>query len=230
MLIGLDLSFALPFADANAYFPGSPIGPGDARELWDMVDRTSTADPHLSVDGFLSHPEMSRYFRQHGGRLGDRFGGHPLGRVRVVEARMRDTGLARPASGFNLVGAAQVGKSSLTGMRVLHRLRGAIPIWPFDALPARGPVIVEIYPAIAARAGGVRAGRSKIRTPAALSDAMARLNVPRYEPPAMGDDHASDALITAAWLRRVSADPAMWSPPPLAPEIALAEGWTFGVA
>ncbi|WP_204315773.1 hypothetical protein, partial [Stenotrophomonas maltophilia] len=68
-----------------------------------------------------------------------------------------------PYSCFNLVGASQVGKSSLTGMRVLHRLRGKVPLWPFDPLPEAGPVLVEIYTALAARAAGMRKGISKIR-------------------------------------------------------------------
>ena len=42
------------------------------------------------------------------------------------------------------------------------------------------------------------------------------------------DDHSTDALITAAWLRRAAHDPALWSPGGLTPEIAQTEGWTFG--
>ena len=56
----------------------------------------------------------------------------------------------RPYSNLNLVGAAQVGKSSLTGMRLLHALGRRLPIWPIDAVPAHGSLIVEIYTTIAA--------------------------------------------------------------------------------
>jgi hypothetical protein len=69
----------------------------------------------------------------------------------------------KPYSNFNLVGAAQVGKSGLTGMRMLHRLSGRLAIWPIDPLPERGSVVVEIYTTIAAIAGGRSASRSKIR-------------------------------------------------------------------
>jgi len=42
-------------------------------------------------------------------------------------------------------------------------------------------------------------------------------------------DHATDALITAAWLRKVAANPQLWAPNALNIEIAVTEGWTFGV-
>ena len=42
------------------------------------------------------------------------------------------------------------------------------------------------------------------------------------------DDHSSDALVTAAWLRRIGHDPRYWQPAGLTPEIARTEGWTFG--
>jgi hypothetical protein len=44
------------------------------------------------------------------------------------------------------------------------------------------------------------------------------------------DDHSTDALVTAAWLRRAAENPALWSPAGLTPVIAATEGWTFGVA
>ena len=226
VLIGLDLSPGLPFADAGAFFPGWPDTPPDACALWARVDAMSDADPFLGVAGFLAAPDVGRYFRRHGGRRGDRFGPAGRGRLRVCEQRVGD-GLS-PSSCFNLVGAAQVGKSSLTGMRVLHRLGGAIPVWPFDPLPATGPVIVEIYTSLAARAAGLRAGRSKLRDAAALDRALAMLGSPPHAPLARYDDHATDALLTAAWLRANAARPELWHPEGL-DAVALTEGWTFGV-
>ena len=41
-------------------------------------------------------------------------------------------------------------------------------------------------------------------------------------------DHASDALLTAAWLRIAARDAALWRPAALSDEIACTEGWTFG--
>ena len=48
LIVGLDLSPALPFADAGAYFPGVP-GPRDAQELWRLVDETCIDEPHLGA-------------------------------------------------------------------------------------------------------------------------------------------------------------------------------------
>jgi len=42
-------------------------------------------------------------------------------------------------------------------------------------------------------------------------------------------DHASDALMTAAWLRAVAGEGACWSPAPLTEALASTEGWTFGI-
>lgn len=226
MLIGLDLSPALPFADAGSYFPGWVQSPDDARALWAMVENMAADDPHLAATSVVNEPELSRHFRRHRA-LGDRFG-QGRGRLRLCEERQRAAGFS-PTSCFNLVGAAQVGKSSLTGMRVLHRLAGRIPVWPFDPLPASGPAIVEIYTTIAARAAGVRAGRSKLRDAEQLDAALAALGSPPHAPSPRYDDHATDALLSAAWLRHVAHDPALWSPPMLTPHIARTEGWTFGV-
>jgi hypothetical protein len=68
----------------------------------------------------------------------------------------------QPTSNFNLVGASQVGKGSLSGMRLFHRLPRDIAVWPMDLVPASGRVVVEIYTTIAAMAAGRRAARSKI--------------------------------------------------------------------
>lgn len=225
MVIGLDLSPALPFADADAYFPGLASQPQDARELWRLVDETCAPEAHLGASSFADHPAFAPHFRRHGGREGAAFGGG-AGRYRAVEQRQRECGVS-PVSCFNLVGAAQVGKSSLTGMRVLHRLAGRVPVWPFDPVPESGPLIVEIYTSIAARAAGVRRGRSKLRDGASLDATLEQLGSQPHAPLARYDDHSTDAILTAAWLRAVAHDPALWNPPGLE-AVRHTEGWTFG--
>ncbi len=225
-LVGIDSAPALPFLDAGGYFPGWAQSPADARGLWALVEELTAADPHLSATSFCDHPEASRHFRRHGGRAGDRFGAG-RGRLRVTEHGQRAMGLS-PYSCLNLVGAAQVGKSALTTMRMLHRLTG-VAIWPFDPLPPAGPVLVEIYTALAARAAGVRRGRSKLRDAAGLDAALVALGSGPSGLTGSLPDHASDAILTAAWLRAVAHDPALWSPAALAPGVAQTEGWTFGV-
>ena len=230
-LAGLDLGISLPFADAGAFFPGWEESPPDARTLWALIDRVCAADPHLSATSFVDHPEASAYFRRHGGREGAHFhlpgAAHKRGRMRVTEEAQVRAG-CKPYSNFNLVGAAQVGKSSLTGMRLLHRLGGRLPVWPVDPLPASGSVVTEIYTTLAAVAAGRTASRAKMTTYAALNEALDKLSSPRV--PGMGpiDDHSSDALLTSAWLRTEAPRGDLWTPAGLTDELARTEGWTFG--
>ncbi len=225
-LIGLDLSPAFPLVDTGAYFPGWDRTPPDGPALWQLVEELAQDDQHLAATSFVQNAEARRHFRQlHD--CGDLFP-PGRGRFRVCEHGQAAMHLS-PYSCFNLVGASQVGKSSLTGMRVLHRLRGRVPIWPFDPLPETGPVLVEIYTSLAARAAGMRKGISKIRDGETLDAMLAALGSGPHAPLPRHDDHATDAILTAAWLRTVADDPALWAPEGLTPELARTEGWTFGV-
>jgi hypothetical protein len=229
MLVGLDLSPGLPFVDRDAYFPGWADSPADGRELWQMVDDVCQQDDHLAASSIVHHPHMQRHFRHQSGRetiCGDLFEAG-RGRLRVCEEAQKAMGLV-PSSCFNLVGAAQVGKSSLTGMRVLNRLRGSIPVWPFDPLPSNGPVIVEIYTSLAAREAGIPKGRSKIFDPDTLDAVLKELGSDPHAPISKYTDHATDALLTAAWMRKVHKEEKRWTPQSLTAEIAHTEGWTFG--
>ena len=230
-LVGMDLGTALPFIDCGSYFPGLADSPSDARTLWALADEVCAPDPHLAASSFVDHPDFAPYFRKHGGREGTQFGcdgaAHGKGRFRVTEQRQAVMG-CKPYSNFNLVGAAQVGKASLTGMRVLHRLAGRVPVWPMDPLPDAGSVIVEIYTTIAAMAARRSPSRAKMRTLADLNAALANLDTPPVPGEGAIDDHSADALLAAAWLRKAADEPAFWNPPMLSASIAQTEGWTFG--
>ena len=225
-LVGLDLSPGLPFNDAKAYFPGWDQSPKDAKSLWQLIDEIAEGDDHLAATSVVSHPELRRHFRHGKHDCGDHFTGG-AGRMRATEIRQRNHRLT-PSSCFNLVGAAQVGKSSLTGMRMLHRLQGAVPVWPFDDLPDRGSVLVEIYTSLAARQAKIPPGRAKMLTGTALDGALHELGVSRHVPLTRYTDHATDAILTSAWLRLAAHEPALWSPAGLN-QVAQTEGWTFGV-
>lgn len=227
-LVGLDLGISLPFADRGAFFPGWSESPPDARALWALVDELCADDPHLAASSFVDHLEASRHFRRHGGREGDLFGGG-RGRFRVTEQAQAAMG-CNPYSNFNLVGAAQVGKSSLTGMRVLHRLDGRLPVWPVDPLPESGSAVVEIYSALAAIEAGRRAGATKLRSLAELNAALAVLGSAPARHRGPLDDHQTDALLVAAWLRRAADRAELWAPAAMTPQTAATEGWTFGAA
>jgi hypothetical protein len=230
-LVGMDLGISLPFADAGAFFPGWPHSPANARALWALIEATCATDPHLAAASFVDHADLSAYFRRHGGREGARFhlpgAAHRRGRMRVTEAAQARAG-CKPYSNFNLVGAAQVGKSSLTGMRLLHALDARLPVWPVDPLPASGSVVVEIYTTLAAVAAGRSAGRAKMTNHAALDAALVALGSRPGGGSGAIDDHSADALVTAAWLRTAAHRAALWHPGELTPALAATEGWTFG--
>jgi hypothetical protein len=226
LLIGVDFSTSLPFVDAGAYFPGAPDSPADARALWRQVDEACRDDPHLGATSYVH--DRAEWFRV-GVATGARFA-DPLfrnGRLRMVEQAEAS---GRPASCFNLVGAKQVGRSSLTGMRVLHRLGDRLKVWPFDPVPASGALIVEIYTSIAAAAALPRVGRSKFATGEELDIALtgATIGSLPYRHCGKIDDHSSDAILTAAWLRRAAASGPLWQPTGMA-TVRDTEGWTFGV-
>lgn len=225
-LVGLDLSPGLPFEDHGAFFPEWKRSPRDAKALWALVDEIAADDPHLSVGSFVCHPDVRRHFRHGQDDCGDLFE-RGAGRLRRTERQQKAHKLA-PSSCFNLVGAAQVGKSSLTGMRVLHRLTGQIPVWPFDDLPTTGSAIVEIYTSLAAREAGIPAGRAKMYDRKSLQLALSALGLAEHMPLTHYTDHATDAILTAAWLRQAAARSELWSPEGME-SVRHTEGWTFGV-
>lgn len=228
MLVGLDLSPALPFLDHGAYFPGLETTPPDAKSLWALIDSECADDDHLGASSFPLKPGFRDHFRNQikSETVTGAIFGSGAGRFRLVEGRQRLAGV-NPVSCFNLIGAAQVGKSSLTGMRLFHRLDGRVPVWPFDEIPPSGPLIVEIYTSIAARAAGLRKGISKIREGATLDRALAELASNPHRPMTHYSDHATDAILTSAWLRKVSHQAELWNPQGL-DQVAQTEGWTFG--
>ncbi|TCP37177.1 hypothetical protein [Sphingomonas sp. BK235] len=221
MLVGFDFSFAAPFVARGAHLPGETDTP-DARALWRYVDAASP-DADLGAASFLE-ARRGRHFY-----LGAADGAkRDFLHWRVCE--VAHDGTTKPSTVYDAIGAAQVAKASFAGMRLLHRLDGQVAIWPFDPVPARGALVVEIYTAIAARDAGVPRGRSKVRDAAALDAALAALGSAPHRPLTRYDDHATDALVTAAWLRTRVGHDRLWRPRGLTPLVARTEGWTFGVA
>lgn len=222
LLIGFDFSFAPPLIERGAYLPGEPT-PATARAFWAYVDAASD-DADLGAASFLE-TRRGRHFYL-GAADGEKA---RFLHFRRCEAHYNALGGGKASTVYDAIGAAQVAKASFAGMRLLHHLGGAIPIWPFDPLPDSGALVVEIYTALAARAAGLRKGLSKVRDPAALDAALAALGSRPHAPLARYTDHATDALLAAAWLRARAADPALWHPEPLTRRIGDTEGWTFGV-
>lgn len=221
-LFGFDFSFAPPLVERSAYLPGENV-PAAARAFWAYVDHVCT-DEDLGAASFLEHHHRRHfYFGKADGVKADYM------HLRRCEAHYNAGGGGKPSTVYDAIGAAQVAKASFAGMRLLHRLGQHLPLWPFDPFPREGSVVVEIYTSIAARAAGRPKGRTKIRDAANLDAALAAVGSDRHRPLATYDDHATDAILTAAWLRRTAPDPCYWSPSGLTEQIAQTEGWTFGV-
>jgi len=75
----------------------------------------------------------------------------------------------------------------------------------------------------------VRKGLSKLRDAKSLDAALAELGSDKHRPLDRYDDHSTDAIVTAAWLRRAAGVLDNWKPEGLE-DVRDTEGWTFGVA
>lgn len=218
VLTGFDFSFAPPFVARGAYLPGletAEEGPG----FWAHVDALSD-DADYGAAGFMQGAARPHFWMGAAdGRKADFL------HWRACELAFNADGGGKASTLFDCVGAAQVAKASLAGMRVLHRLRGGFAVWPFD--PPGPRTVVEIYGRAMLRHAGGRG--LKIRDRAALDAALAALGSPPFRGDAALDDNRTDALVTAVALRHLSADPRWWAPADLTPEIARTEGWTFGI-
>lgn len=221
-LFGFDFSFAPPIVERGEYLLGEPDVPRTAREFWAYVDALCD-DEDLGAASFLERAHRKHfYFGIADGVKAD------FMHFRQCDARLNAQGGRKTASAYDAIGAAQVAKASFAGMRLLHRLDGRVPIWPMDALAQSESAVVEIYTRIYLR----RAGMSgvKLRSRSDLNHALRGLDSPptrlRFEP----NDHQTDALVTAAGMRALAREEEhAFDPEGLSPEIALAEGWTFGV-
>lgn len=220
-LFGFDFSFAPPFMARGGYLPGDAV-PETGPDFWAYVERICD-DADLGAASLLESAHRRHfYFGKADGVKAD------FMHNRVCEAHYNAGGGGKPSTVYDAIGAAQVAKASFAGMRLLHRVRPHVPVWPFDSLPTQGSLVVEIYTSIAARAAGRPKGRTKMRGLAALNDALSMLDCAPYGK-AVPDDHSTDALLTAAWMRGAAGRTELWTPPTLDMQIAATEGWTFGV-
>ena len=220
-LYGFDFSAAPPMIERGAYLPGDAV-PEDARSFWAYVDAICE-DEDLGAASFLEqHHRRHFYFGAADGTKAD-FLHH-----RVCEHAFNAIGGGKASTLYDAIGAAQVAKASYSGMRLLHRLGGQVPVWPMDPLPKEGSVVVEIYTRVFILLAGL-SGR-KVRSREALNNALEGLG---SRPAALAhepNDHETDVIISAAGMRSIADDPRYWNPPALTPRIARTEGWTFGIA
>lgn len=221
LLIGFDFSFAPPWVERGSYLPGEVL-PTSAKAFWAYVEAECN-DPDLGAASFLETRHRRHFY----------FGAADGIKADFLHWRqceiLNKNSSGKASSVYDSIGAAQVAKASFAGMRFLNHVSDHVAIWPFDSLPDDGPVVVEIYTTIAARAAGVAKGRSKIRDAVSLDNALHALDSQPHVPMDRYSDHATDAMLTAAWLRLNAENADFWTPKSLNCEIAATEGWTFGV-
>jgi hypothetical protein len=221
LLIGFDFAFGLPYEDKHGYLGGLAGRIDNIFDLWAMVERTSESDSDYGCGRFVAHPIYAPLFWTRGPKPATW-----IERRRQAERACGTCTGTYPESLYKLLGPKQVGKASLTGMRVLNRVRaatnGAAAVWPFE----RGgdSVLVEIYPTLFRKQA--TSSVAKIKATAVLDEALSHFGARKAKvAPGTLSDHDSDALISAAGLRALVQRQQMWD----APASVRREGWIFGV-
>lgn len=225
LLIGFDFAFGFPFETGGGYLGGKAPGIDDIFSLWTLIEARSSGDPDFGCMRFIDDADYTSLFWLQGSRPL-----HWIERKRRTEFACAELTKTRPDSLYKMLHSKQVGKASITGMRVLHHIRagmtGRVAIWPFEKV--RESAIVEIYPTMFRKmATGAIA---KIRSRQQLNVALGRIgSQPMRSIKADFSDHETDALLSAAGLRKIASDPAIWSPPETRSPRVQREGWIFGV-
>jgi hypothetical protein len=213
-LIGLDFAFGFP----------PVVLSGNVLLDWDYVEKLCEPCPNFYGGAFFrppasahSHLVNSPWLPRHS---------YSADHLRTTEiVAMKTTG-ARPQSIFNAVGPAQVGPSSISGMRALRSLRQGcgdrITIWPFDEVGRTGSVIVEIFPRYFPLSKGKSA---KLAHHDELNAALIAFDSEVVEQCPKSEDEG-DALLSAAALRFLSSQEALFELPD---QMIRPQGWIFGV-
>jgi hypothetical protein len=226
LLIGFDFAFGFPFEECG-YLGGQAEGIRDIFGLWTLIEERCAAESDFGCRPFIEHPDLAHLFWKEG-RRPDKW----VERKRLAEHACAEATKTRPDTLYKLLHSKQVGKASITGMRVLHYLRTIkkdhVAIWPFETRRSstRHSIIVEIYPTMFRKlaAGSI----AKLRSRADLNRALANLDSRPITQTGHLTDHDTDALISAAGLRSIAHDPEMWKRPDAAARVRR-EGWIFGV-
>lgn len=231
LLIGIDCSLCLPWVPGEGYLDGRVPQVEDLFQLWDLVEEAAGEAPDFSAGPVIRDPRFAPSFWVSGPRPAG-WNVHP-GKLRQAEIAAQRGGHGQPVSVFHLAaGARQVGKASLAGMRTLRALKrrfgNRLAVWPAEPVVPGGSVIAEAFPTLFRRRSG--AGNAKIRNGDMLNRCLAALGC-RAAPglPEGFDDHQGDAMILAAGLFSLAADPAIWHPSGLPADLARREAWIFGV-
>lgn len=223
LLIGFDFAFGMPFEPGLGYLAGAAPAVADLFALWDLIENASRDAADFGCAPALADPRLAPLYWCSGRRPPSW-----TARQRLAEIACAGATGTRPECVFKLIGAKQVGKASLSGIRVLRhvcvRNRGKVAVWPLEPAGARS-VMVEIYPTLFRREGG--GGLAKLRTRNDLNAAL-RVFCSRGVAADRLSDHDTDALISAAGLRDY-VERRGYALPDIGDHKLRREGWIFGV-
>jgi hypothetical protein len=223
LLIGFDFAFSLPFESVG--YLGGRIGIlPNARALWHRLEIAARGESDFGCSAIVSDPLFAPSYWTKGKK--------PIGwkavRRQTENECAQFTG-AHPESVFKLIGSKQVGKASLTGMRVFQMLRtqnDGTAVWPFDSLAGKQAVFVEIFPTIFRKLASGRL--EKLRDLPALNTSLKRLNSALFDTTNPVSDDETDAILSAAGLRFYTQS-ALFPLDELDSIKIAREGWIFGV-
>lgn len=229
ILIGIDCNFGYAYDVIQ-----KQLGHGATyKQLWHAVDQACEHESNYFGAGFWENDKYKNHFWTSGKKRDDF-----LMPQRDVEIACAEEGLGHPESPFKLIGAKQVGKGGLSGMRMAHHLKNKlgdiIAFWPFErgCVDRAKIVVTEIYP----RQFLIRAGHglTKVRTIQELNKALLALKSNPFSQQQVFTDHDTDAILSAAGLRllcgndkNVSKD--VSQPALMSYNAQIAEGWIFGI-
>jgi hypothetical protein len=224
LLVGFDFAFGFPY-ESCGYLGGRAEGIDDIFALWGLIEERSDGEADFGCSQFVSDPDYEHLFWKSGPKP-ERW----IERKRRAEHACAESTKTRPDTLYKLLHSKQVGKASITGMRVLNHVRSCkrscVAIWPFET--PKSSSIVEIFPTMFRKlaSGSI----AKLRSTADLNSALTALNSRRM--PDRGvhlSDHETDALISAAGLRHIARNPVVWARPELTSAQVRREGWIFGI-
>ncbi len=201
-LIGIDCNFSYCYKVGKEQFSH------DARytDLWKEVENLNIEQTNFFAGECWKQESFKKYFWTEG-KQPDWFNIESL--QRATEARAHAQEFGKPESPFKLIGAKQVGKGGLAGMRLLRALKekcgDALAIWPFemDKVQKAKVVIAEIYPRLFIRKAGL--GNAKVRDVPSLNKVLHHYSSKPFDNDMHLNDHLTDAIIASAGLRSAFA-------------------------
>ena len=227
VLVGIDCNFGYAASVAKKQL-GEAV---NYTRLWQAVDSVNAEHKNFFAGNTWSTSDFAEYFWTQG-KQPEWF--NPQLLRRHTETAAAEQGLGIPESPFKLIGAKQVGKGGLAGMRMLRSLKSTygdkIAIWPFETslIASAQVVMTEIYPRLFIKHAGF--GNNKVRDVESLNKILKHFSCKPFIQNGPLNDHLSDAIIASAGLRWYCKHKAPFSVDVDMPVQAITlEGWIFGV-